>query len=489
MTAIDSFENSGLYARPYSKWLQHLEKQNNTRIIFSGRFGSGKTTFLAHYFHLHRPSTPPGARYRAFSISPVHYSISSNEDIIKYIKYDILISFLKQKIDFNHIDVSYVSKAIPFAGKNIKKFIPLLLRMIPKVGKELKDIYTETEKLVEKFIEFSKQDAKEEADVLSEFMGEVESEEGALFGSDLVVSLIQKKLSSLKEESKKENVLIIDDLDRLDPDHVFRILNVFSAHIHSWEAENKFGFDKIIIVCDVENLRNIFKAKFGGQADFNGYIDKFYSTEIFNFENTDLLRDTIGKAIGNIQIDIRSIRWDTYVKEIDGDKRILFDLCDLLVEKRRINLRTIFSRLQESIDIVTNESLNINNSFNIQPSKYPTLFQIMILKRIVGDYDYLIELLHRIPAKHFTINSMNYHGNIFLFMLEYQKTFFKKGRIIVDLNGKKFKLDATKEFDRDIKQLKISILDDSLATQYNYTKEEFKELLIEFIVLLKHSEV
>ncbi len=75
-------------------------------------------------------------------------------------------------------------------------------------------------------------------------------------------------------------------MDRIDPEHIFRIFNVFSAQFDLDKDENKFGFDKIILVCDLDNIRNIFANKYGQNVDFSGYIDKFYDI-IFNFEHTE----------------------------------------------------------------------------------------------------------------------------------------------------------------------------------------------------------
>jgi hypothetical protein len=87
--------------------------------------------------------------------------------------------------------------------------------------------------------------------------------------------------------------LIIDDFDRLDPEHVFRILNIFSAHIDLNEATNKFGFDKIIFSLDINNIAEMYAHRYGKDVDFLGYIEKFYSVDIFKFSLVDkFVKDT-----------------------------------------------------------------------------------------------------------------------------------------------------------------------------------------------------
>lgn len=130
--------------------------------------------------------------------------------------------------------------------------------------------------------------------------------------------MITNQLQKLKEKSKKQNILIIDDLDRVDPDHLFRILNVFAAHFDSENKffdSNKFGFDKVILVCDYDNLENIFKHKFGSNTSLAGYINKFYSNSIFRFENSkafdELLNFTIQK-FSNISSSFEILLTDLY---------------------------------------------------------------------------------------------------------------------------------------------------------------------------------
>src|SRR5690606_38625896 len=112
------------------------------------------------------------------------------------------------------------------------------------------------------------------------------------FYSQLILQLVnQLKASQSDTDDCKETVLIIDDLDRVDPDHIFRILNVLSAQIDKVGTNNKFGFDKIILVFDQCNVRNIFKNRYGANVDYVGYIDKFYSHVIFEFKNFVGLKD------------------------------------------------------------------------------------------------------------------------------------------------------------------------------------------------------
>ena len=77
-------------------------------------------------------------------------------------------------------------------------------------------------------------------------------------------------------------------MDRLDPDHIFRILNILSAHNDHFQ-NNKFGFNKVIVVGDLANIDKLYKYRYGPDSDFEGYIEKFFTYEPFNFSITDAI--------------------------------------------------------------------------------------------------------------------------------------------------------------------------------------------------------
>src|SRR5438046_676330 len=71
----------------------YLNIEGNSRMLFSGKFGTGKTYFLKEFFDSHKET------YEVFYLYPLNYQISNNEDIIELIKYDILIELLKKNKD------------------------------------------------------------------------------------------------------------------------------------------------------------------------------------------------------------------------------------------------------------------------------------------------------------------------------------------------------------------------------------------------------
>lgn len=287
MNNIDPFkiEISDLYP----SFTQHLESENNSRILFSGKFGSGKTYFLNEFFQEKKD------KYEVFYLYPTKYQISSNQNIIELLKYDILLSLIEREDILKSLDQE--KSIIKFIINNFKKknFITEAvdiineLAIIKILGKPLKlgiNIY-------DKFKDYKNADKNE----LLDFLKKNNSE------TDLISQIITNALVRGYNNNKKKNILVIDDLDRIDPEHIFRILNVFSAHLNfdNENETNKFLFDKVILVADYQNLKSIFHHKYGKNTDAGGYFSKFFSTEIFHFSNEEVVENNIKIIIDKFQ--------------------------------------------------------------------------------------------------------------------------------------------------------------------------------------------
>lgn len=85
----------------FQKFENHLNLENNNRIIFSGKFGLGKSYFLNEFFK----EEGDEKKYFSIFLNPVNYSIASNEDIFELIKFDILYQILdKDIVKFDDFD-------------------------------------------------------------------------------------------------------------------------------------------------------------------------------------------------------------------------------------------------------------------------------------------------------------------------------------------------------------------------------------------------
>ncbi|UAY51280.1 P-loop NTPase fold protein [Ferruginibacter albus] len=269
----------------------HLQIEKNFRVIVSGKFGFGKTYFVDKFFKERKE------KFNNITLFPVNYVISNNEDIFELIKADILKElFLTNKIELKEIkkDTKAQKTSLFFENKPylIYKF---LIKFLSKLNPTLEvpvSLLNELKKISKEYEKNQQKESKTLSQEVFNYASESENKIGSIYEYNYVTKAINILLDEIKTDGKK-NVLVIDDLDRIDPEHIFRILNILSAHNNHFGAENKFHFDYIILVCDIDNIKNIFYHKYGNNVDFDGYIDKFYSTDIFKFSNDDAVENYI----------------------------------------------------------------------------------------------------------------------------------------------------------------------------------------------------
>jgi hypothetical protein len=273
------------------KFKNHLD--NSSKVFFSGAYGMGKTTYLQNRFN--KEEGDLRQEYIAFHLFPVNYVVADNKDIFELIKYDLLYQLLDY-VDFNELfktDSIYKNHLAQFVSENYSDLFFHFLTSFPLFGGSVEKIKSNLESLVKKFEE-SKPTTTETK--IKSFIDEISIQKGSIYENDFYTKLIFGIIEEITNNSNKKTVLIIDDLDRIDPNHIFRILNIFSAHVDCNSlmdgVSNKFNIDKVIVVGDYANIKSIFHHIYGVKTDFNGYIDKFYSTEIYQLSFEDKMLNT-----------------------------------------------------------------------------------------------------------------------------------------------------------------------------------------------------
>lgn len=306
-----------------------LSEDDNKNIIFSGIFGIGKTYFLKRYF-------AKNDKYIPIYLMPINYIVSNNEDIFEYIKIDILFELIRVGASFNKEECSFSLATQMYILESSNKLLANLLKMTEKIklGTDFLEKIINFKKEIE---DYKKEISIDEEDDAVRFLKSYTKQSGTIFEDNAITQLIRSLINSLKSDNK-EVVLIIDDLDRIDPEHIFRLLNVLSAHDNFYGTnEHKFEFDKTIIVCDIDNIKNIYRAKYGINVDFNGYIDKFYSTDVYHFDNTK----NIIKSVMHILASIQS----SQDIGINDTSNLAYKTCETilssLIRNKAINVRTL----------------------------------------------------------------------------------------------------------------------------------------------------
>lgn len=251
--------------------------ESESRIIFSAKFGDGKSYFLKKFME----SYPKEANDCYFiTLHPVNYVVEENRDVIEYIKRDILFQLIKDNriYDFKE-GYDKIFDAV-CNGESLLKLADFAASIIPVKG--LKEGYKALKGLVSTIDEKRKE--QDVLHVVDDYLNGFYGKSGSISECDAFTCLIQKSL----EQMMAKSVLIIEDLDRIDPAHLFRIMNVLSSQVDNpYYSQvpngNKFGFDKIILVMDYEIARHLFHHFYGKEANYEGYMNKFLNTLPYSY--------------------------------------------------------------------------------------------------------------------------------------------------------------------------------------------------------------
>ena len=265
--------------------------ENSKRMILSAKFGDGKTYLLDKFMRQDNPMNP---KYYFVVLHPVNYVVEDNRDIFEYIKRDILFQMLQEdklldteesldrmaksiSENISNGDVcEFLSAIVPIPG--FKSVVKLLGKCTVKVS-EIRKTYQNKKMLPYNYV------------------NSFALKTGSIAECDGLTRLIQETLRIIEETHQCQTVLVIEDMDRLDPAHLFRILNILGANIDNPYFENtaqnegddqegnpnKFGFSKILLVMDYETSEHIFHHFYGEKADYEGYMQKFLDNNPFNF--------------------------------------------------------------------------------------------------------------------------------------------------------------------------------------------------------------
>jgi len=291
-----------------SDFKSFLSIEGNTRIFFSGKFGIGKTYFLSDFFRTH------SEEYDVYHLFPINYQIHGNDDVIDLLKYDLLVELSKKKPDIfqtnkvegikessllfyswikeNYSTNKILSSTISFSGFLSDLSVDPITGLLSKLGRPLKSLL----EIDENFQEFKKEYKAGEKGKIEKYEDAIRTRKTS--EPDFISSLIKEKIQTNK--GTKKSVLVLDDMDRVDPEHIFRILNILSAHFER-DKENKFGFDSIIVVADYSNLKHIFHHRYGPKTDFSGYMDKFYTITPYYFDNKKAIIAKVDEIVRKIK--------------------------------------------------------------------------------------------------------------------------------------------------------------------------------------------
>lgn len=269
---------------------------SHDRVILSAKFGDGKTFFLNKFKE--KCKGDDDSPFEFITLYPVNYQVLENKDIFELIKHDVLLQILQAGM----IDIDYeVTDRMAFEFYVQSHFVSVgesFLSMLKACGAD--DGVTASLFVAFKSANWLKSLKKQ----VDKFKQEIDQtklldkylelfDENSVYENDIITKIIRDNIESYQKENGKRVVLVIEDMDRLDPAHLFRIMNVFSAHmdygyrsmqpINNTLVGNKFGVSNVVFVMHEKNTEAVFHHFYGEGADYDGYMSKFYNKDIFRF--------------------------------------------------------------------------------------------------------------------------------------------------------------------------------------------------------------
>lgn len=375
---------------------------NNDRTILSARFGDGKTFFLEEFKK--RFST----EYHFITLYPVLYQVADNKDIFEYIKRDILIQLLMSgKVTLEDGKYGYIESIGGFLDTNFDKIIndaiivaAPLLTLVPKAMIDM------LQQNISLFREYHNKINTSQSDTIENYINSFTNQSGGIYEFDPISRLIWDLLSDLKKHTNKKVVLVVEDLDRIDPAHIFRIMNILSAHwdmndysetkMNFGSVSNKYNFDKVLLVCHYQNIKNIFHHFYGKDTDFTGYIHKYSPVLPFEYSLKTQVREWI---INHLPSDFQTYE---YIKQTTADLLVSHYLSsdDILT-----NLRHITSFFTKNVYRINTQTISFNTkNYHLESNNRVTKL-LCILREYQISIDMFFnryETIHKNDNRHIT---------------------------------------------------------------------------------------
>lgn len=364
----------------------------NSRCVLSAPFGEGKSCFLNEFIKRKQDE------YDFITLYPINYQICDNKDVLEYIKRDILLALLALSPKFltrlDKTEAEVIWESIADCKGDVISCLPEInvgISGMAGVSFSSSSIATVVSKVWE---QYNKRRIFR-GNPLREYFNRHEEAAGNIYEfnpiSNLISSLISERKKGLGLDNSRKVVLVIEDLDRIDPEHIFRILNIFSAHfvdnIDEDFLRNKFGFDKILLLCDYGNIQNIYHHLYGTAADFNGYISKFTANNVYHYSLRRKLEAYLETLFDKELCEKHPPIIGILIK------KILSDSWDGI--KLYANIRVIKSKIKAGLESVTDDRVLVNEVHNLytRKNKMPLNkilsiakeFNINIVQHIIDD--------------------------------------------------------------------------------------------------------
>lgn len=311
---------------PVDGVIKEFEKhlKSHPRTILSARFGDGKSYFLA------AAEKKLKKRCAFLTLYPVNYQVADNQDIFEYIKRDLLFQMYGQGMVPETYEIPDSIASYFFLKNNWQAFAEEFLNELS---------YFDASNTIRATLGAAKflRAMKKKYDEFKKNGGEIgvrldrficEFDKKGIYESDPITSILCDIIKTWKKEyNRRKVILVFEDMDRIDPAHIFRILNVISAQMdYGYKygispksnslAGNKFGVDNIVVCLDFDNLKHIYHHFYGPKACFEGYINKFSDKGVFRYSlHEQVQRFYINELVRVTDIDEHALK--SIIEQLD----------------------------------------------------------------------------------------------------------------------------------------------------------------------------
>lgn len=342
----------------------HSHIELNKRTILSAKFGDGKTYFLEQFKEKYK------SEFEFITLHPVNYAASRNEDVFEYIKRDIMLQIADwtEAYDFD-VDLNAFFGAA-FSWENLKPLVDFAVGCMPQHLKLVAKICEKGKDILDRY--------NEKLNTLGSYNSAFAAQRGGIYEHDAFTELICNTIDGVHrrvpEASKPAKVmLLIEDLDRIDPGHLFRILNVLGAHIDEDAETNKFGLDNIVLVLDYNVTRKVFQHFYGKEANYEGYMTKFLSHQPFEYSILHSAHNRIYEYLKNECLLNQQV-----LKQPLAYTQSNTTTLDSIIN--HLSVRQVAAALDGIEDMVSKDPFDIRNIIVISPVAPVTKFVALIVR-------------------------------------------------------------------------------------------------------------
>ena len=398
---------------------------SHSRTILSAKYGDGKTYFLSQFVN----DATVKEHFDFLTIYPVNYQVLENKDIFDLIKRDLLLQMISKGMMETYEIPDNVALAFYLqnkCGTVAEAFLPFLqaLDSTQPVAKALitglagLKMFRKLRENYKKWKNQFKTDDQIETYIIEN--------DGIIYENDAITEIIRSAIANYKSDHpQKRVVLIIEDLDRIDPAHLFRILNVFSAHMdygyrlgkpidNKFLVGNKFDLDNVVMVMDYQNTCNIFHHFYGESTNFKGYIDKFCSNNYFSYS---LAEQKYSYFISNIKklTGLNEILISPFFKKDDVANKSVRDInkCFVYIDKDLLIDKNAYKGFSKSLPRL----LSIARRYGLIDAVILKIIEKLasncmdVFFKYAGPYLSVIYNDGTFDSFHITINGRNYYFN------------------------------------------------------------------------------